>query len=78
MSSTVKDQFIDHMNLNGLAENTKRGYLKSVKRLAGHYNCSPDLLTKYQVELYFKHLILNKKLWKTRKVIVIILFLILT
>ena len=61
MSSTVKDQFIDHMNLNGLAENTKRGYLKSVQRLAEHYNCSPDLLTKYQVVLYFRHLILNQK-----------------
>ena len=62
MSSTVKDQFIDHMNLNELAENTQRNYLKSVKGLAEHYNCSPDLLTKYQVELYFKHLILSKKL----------------
>ena len=61
MSSTVKDQFIDHMDLNELAENTKRGYLKSVKRLAEHYNCSPDLLTKYQVVLYFRHLILNQK-----------------
>ncbi len=61
MSSTVKDRFIDHMNLNELAENTKRSYLSSVKRLAEHYNCSPDLLTKYQVELYFKHLILNQK-----------------
>ena len=61
MSITVKDQFIDHMNLNELAENTKRSYLKSVKRLAEHYNCSPDLLTKYQVELYFRHLILDKK-----------------
>jgi len=61
MSSTVKDQFIEHMNLNELAENTKRGYLSSVKKLADHYNCSPDLLTKYQVELYFKHLILDKK-----------------
>ena len=61
MSSTVKDQFIDHMNLNELAESTKRCYLSSVKRLAEHYNCSPDLLTKYQVELYFKHLILDKK-----------------
>ncbi len=61
MSSTVKDQFIDHMDLNELAENTKRGYLTSVKRLSEHYNCSPDLLTKYQVELYFKHLILDKK-----------------
>jgi len=61
MSSSVKDQFIDHMNLNELAENTQRSYLQSVKRLAEHYNCSPDLLTKYQVELYFKHLILDKK-----------------
>ncbi len=62
MSSTVKDQFIDHINLNELADNTQRCYLNSVKGLAEHYNCSPDLLTKYQVELYFKHLILNKKI----------------
>jgi integrase/recombinase XerD len=62
MSSSVKDQFIDHMKLNELAENTKRSYLRSVKGLAEHYNCSPDLLTKYQVTLYFRHLILNKKL----------------
>jgi integrase/recombinase XerD len=61
MGSTAKDQFIDQMNLNELAENTKRSYFKSVKRLAEHYNCSPDLLTKYQVELYFRNLILEKK-----------------
>ena len=60
MSSTLKDQFIDHMKLNELAERTKQNYLSCVKRLAKHYNCSPDLLTRYQIELYFKHLILDK------------------
>jgi site-specific recombinase XerD len=61
MSSKIRDQFIDHMTFNGLAENTKRSYVNAVGQLSRYYNYSPDLLTKDQVELYFRHLIMDKK-----------------
>ena len=61
MSSVIRDQFIDHMTFNELAANTKRSYVNAVNKLAQYYNCSPDLLTKDQVALYFQYLIMEKK-----------------
>jgi site-specific recombinase XerD len=62
MSTLLRKQFIDHMTFSGLAENTKRSYVNSVKKLAQHYNCSPDILTREQVELFFQHLVMEEKM----------------
>ena len=62
MSTELRKQFIDHMTLNGLATNTIKSYVNSVKKLAKHYNCSPDRLTKDEVEQFFRHLILEEKI----------------
>jgi len=61
MSSPLRDQLVDHMTFNEMAPNTIRSYVTAVKKLAQHYNCSPDLLTKEQVEQFFRHLVMEKK-----------------
>jgi len=61
MGKTLRDQFIDHMTFNDLAANTQRSYVNAVNKLAQHYNCSPNRLTKDQVELYFRHLVIEEK-----------------
>lgn len=62
MSTLLRKQFIDHMTFAGLAENTKRSYVNSVKKLVRHYNRSPDTLTREQVELFFQHLVMEEKI----------------
>ena len=49
MSSELRTRFIDQMNLHGLAPNTQRGYVTSVKGLAAYYKKAPDTLTDEQV-----------------------------
>ena len=61
MSSSLRDQLIDHMTLNGFSECTKRSYVTGVKGLAKFYNRSPDLLTNEEVHLYIRHLIIERK-----------------
>ena len=66
MSSSLKDQFVDHMTLNGFSECTKRSYITGVKGLAKFYNRPPDLLTDEEVHLYIRHLIMERKVsWHT-------------
>ncbi|MBW1792715.1 MAG: tyrosine-type recombinase/integrase [Deltaproteobacteria bacterium] len=47
MSSSLRDQLIDHMTLNGFSECTKKSYVTGVKGLAKFYNRSPDLFNNY-------------------------------
>ena len=66
MSSELRTRFIDQMNLHGLAPNTQRGYVTSVKGLAAYYNKAPDTLTDEQVLDYFRHLLEERKLtWRS-------------
>ena len=62
MGNLLRGQLIDHMTFNEMAPNTIRNYVNAVNKLALHYNCSPDLLTKEQVELFFQHLVMEGKL----------------
>ena len=60
--SDLRKQFLDRMNLYGLSEHTKRGYVSSAKSLAKFYNQSPDQLTDDQVRDYFRYLLTERKL----------------
>jgi len=60
--SDLRKQFLDRMNLYGLSEHTKRGYVTSVKGLAKFYNQSPDQLTDDQVRDYFRYLLTERKI----------------
>ena len=62
MSTTIRDKFIEHMEYSGLAKQTQRSYITGVKGLANHHNQSPETLTDDQVRVYFRHLILERKL----------------
>ncbi len=57
MSSELRTKLIAEMNLHGLAANTQRGYVMSVKGLAGYYKESPETLTDEQIRAYFQHLV---------------------
>ncbi len=60
--SDLRKQFLDRMDLYGLSEHTKRGYVTSVKGLANFYKQSPDQLTDEQVQAYFRYLLTERKL----------------
>jgi site-specific recombinase XerD len=53
------------MNLHGLAANTQRGYVMSVKGLAAYYKESPETLTDEQIQTYFQHLLEERKLTRS-------------
>lgn len=65
MSTTIRDKFIEHMELFGLSKQTQRSYINGVKGLAKHHNQSPETLSDDQVRAYFRHLILERKLART-------------
>ena len=58
----LRAEFIKHMDFQGLAPHTQRGYITGVKGLAKFYNKSPDLLTDDEVREYFRYLITERKL----------------
>ena len=62
MSSELRTQFISQMNLHGLAPNTQRSYVTSVKSLAAYYKKSPETLTDEQMRAYFQYLVEERKL----------------
>jgi integrase/recombinase XerD len=62
MGTKIRDKFIEHMELFGLAKQTQRSYISGVKGLAKYHNKSPETLTNDQVRAYFRHLILKRKL----------------
>jgi len=52
----LRQKMIKAMELRNLSKHTQRGYLKSVKGLAQHYQQSPDKLTKEMIEDYLLYL----------------------
>jgi len=64
MSSEMRTKLIAQMNLHGLAPNTQRGYVTSVRGLAAYYKESPEKLNDEQIREYFRHLIEERKLTK--------------
>ena len=68
MSTKIREQFIERMNLYGLTKATQKSYITGVKGLADFYGQSPDTLTDDLVKAYFRHLLLERKLeWASCK-----------
>ena len=68
MSNTIREEFIQHMELFGLTKETQRGYISGVRCLAKYYNQSPEKLANDEVRDYFRYLLLERKLaWSSCK-----------
>lgn len=52
---------IEDMQLRGMSERTQECYIRSVRKLAEHYNKSPDLITEEELRQYFLFLTNVKK-----------------
>ncbi len=50
--SPLRARMIEDMSLAGLATGTQKIYVQAVRRLAGHYRRSPDLLSEEEVRGY--------------------------
>lgn len=62
MPTTLRVCMENALILRGLADRTRQSYLQSISKLAGHYRCSPDLLTPEQVESWLLYLVTERKL----------------
>lgn len=58
----LRKQMIEAMQQRGFSARTHESYLYAVEKLAGHYRRSPDRLSAAQVQAFFKHLALERKL----------------
>ena len=54
---SLRRKMLDIMNLCGLSDSTQAMYLRSVEKLARHYNWRPDELGRAEVQRYLLHLI---------------------
>ncbi|HUW26785.1 MAG TPA: site-specific integrase [Gallionella sp.] len=59
---TLRQQMDDAMVLRGFALRTRESYLDAVKGLAKHYRRTPDSLSPQEVQDYFLHLVVERKL----------------
>lgn len=58
----LRQQMDDAMVLRGFALRTRESYLAAVSALAKHYHRPPDSLTREELQAYFLHLIVERKL----------------
>ena len=62
----LRQRMINDITVRGLAENTKKSYLASVKGLARHYRRSPDQISAQKVQDYLNHLHEQRRLsWQS-------------
>jgi site-specific recombinase XerD len=54
-------KFAEDLQLNGMAERTQEGYLRSVRKLSEYCSKSPDLVTDDEIRKYFLYLKNTKK-----------------
>ena len=54
--TALRHQFLQDLQLAGLAERTCQAYVRAVRQLALHYRQSPDSLTEAQVRDFLSHL----------------------
>jgi integrase/recombinase XerD len=60
--SSLRQQFIQHLELKGLSQKTVQNYTHVVIKLSQYYKVSPVELSTQQIKDYFHHLIKNKVL----------------
>ena len=53
--------------LRGMSESTQDSYARAVRRVSGHFDCSPDHLSTEQLEDYFAKLVVSHS-WSTVKI----------
>jgi integrase/recombinase XerD len=58
----LRAEMIKKLELNRLATNTSKAYLRSVEGLASHYGCRPDRLSREQIESYLHYLQVEREL----------------
>ena len=58
---TLRQKFIDELEVRGLSRNTKESYLGYVSRLARHYRRSPDKISDDELRAYLLHLLREKE-----------------
>jgi len=56
MSSPLRQQYIEDLQLHGLSGRTQEIYVIAVKQLALHYRKSPDQVTEEELRAYFLYL----------------------
>ncbi len=57
----LRQRMIEDMQLRGLSESTKKGYVLAVKQLAAHYHKSPDQISEEELRQYFLYLKTEKQ-----------------
>ena len=58
----LRRRMLEDMQLAGLADTTKKSYLRTVRKLAHYYNRSPDLISEDEIRLFFLYLVQERKL----------------
>jgi integrase/recombinase XerD len=61
MATQLRKRMIEDMQLRGMSEKTQESYVRSVRKLAEHYNKSPDQITEEELRQYFLYLTNVKK-----------------
>lgn len=64
---TLYRRHLRALTLQGMSDKTIDGYARAVRRVAQHFDCSPDRLTGEELEAYFAELIESHS-WSTVKV----------
>ncbi|HBF33861.1 TPA: integrase [Candidatus Sumerlaeota bacterium] len=59
--TTLRQKFMDELDLRGFSLNTKDNYVGAVERLARHFKKSPDQITDEELKQYLLFLIRNQK-----------------
>jgi site-specific recombinase XerD len=54
--SILRDRMVEDLQLRGMSANTQIAYLHAVRRLAKHYNKSPDQISEEELRQYFLYL----------------------
>lgn len=58
----LREQMIKAMRMHGFSARTHQSYLAAVKDVARYYRRSPDTLASKDLDRYFEHLVLERKL----------------
>jgi integrase/recombinase XerD len=61
MATQLRKRMIEDMQLRGMSERTQESYVRSVRKLAEHFNKSPDQITEEELRQYFLYLTNVKK-----------------
>jgi integrase/recombinase XerD len=61
MTTALRRQMHQDLQLAGLSERTQEAYLRAVRQLADHFHTPPDRLSEQQVRDYFLHLKNDRK-----------------